>query len=249
MISRRSHRNAPYRFLVLYSGTGSVEKVLRELFPNADILSIDIDPKSNASLVCDVRDWAKHGHGLNSYSPGHFHAVWASPPCIEFSVAKAAPFRQNGSSSPRNYLLADQLVQVALHAIRYLQPHFWYLENPRGGLRHRPYMRAWEPFRVSTSYCKYGAPYRKTTDIWTNAAHTAREAFPLVELPCSVSSPCQSVLLRQRHDQVAQLGPSASGQSGQHSSSVLYRIPRDLLKDLFKPLTLSSWVPPPLGHA
>ena len=247
-ISRRTHRNAPYKFLVLYSGTGSVEKVLHELFPNADILSIDIDPKSNASLICDVRSWAEDPYGLSSYSPGSFHAVWASPPCTEFSVAKAAPFQQSSPSSPRNYLLADQLVQVALHAIQYLQPHFWYVENPRGGLRHRPYMQAWEPFRLSTSYCKYGAPYRKTTDIWTNAAHTTREAFPLIETPCSPSSPCQAVLLHRRHDEVAQLGPSSSGQSGQHTSSALYRIPRGLLKDLFKPLALSSWVPPELGH-
>ena len=238
-IEKRVHRNSPYRFLVLYCGTGSVEATMASIFPNAQIISLDIDPRSSASIVCDVREWVAHPEGMRQYDPGFFHAIWASPPCTQYSMAKAAPFSQDNPHSPRDYHTADSMVLAALEAIRYLQPHFWYIENPRGGLWRRPFMTLWNEYRLLTSYCKYGTPYRKHTDIWTNASTS--HGKPLVLPPCSLEHPCDNYGC---HSETAQAGPSSNGRPGQGDTRKVYPIPRKLLQALLKPLKHSSWNTP-----
>ena len=68
-ITKRSHQSSPYRFLVLYCGTGSVEAMLLKLFPNAEITALDIDPRSSATMLCDVREWVDHPDGMRQYAP------------------------------------------------------------------------------------------------------------------------------------------------------------------------------------
>ena len=238
-IEKRVHRNSPYRFLVLYCGTGSVEATMASIFPNAQIISLDIDPRSSASIVCDVREWVTHPEGMRQYDPGFFHAIWASPPCTQYSMAKAAPFSQDNPHFPRDYHTADSMVLAALEAIRYLQPHFWYIENPRGGLWRRPFMTLWNEYRLLTSYCKYGTPYRKHTDIWTNASTS--HGKPLVLPPCSLEHPCDNYGC---HSETAQAGPSSNGRPGQGDTRKVYPIPRKLLQALLKPLKHSSWNTP-----
>ena len=235
-IDRRRHTNSPYRFLVLYCGTGSVEASMKKLFPNAEIVALDLDPRSSATILCDVRDWVKNPEGMKSHPPGYFHAIWASPPCTQYSMAKCAPFIQDNPHSPRDYQTADSMVQAAQEAIRYLQPHFWYMENPHGGLWRRPIMTLWNQYRITTSYCKYGTPYRKNTDIWTNA--TDPDGGPILLPPCCKQHPCSNF---GAHPETAQAGPSINGQPGQGNPRNVYPIPRKLLQQLFKPLKYSSW--------
>ena len=239
LVEKRVHYNSPYRFLVLYCGTGSVEATMKTLFPNAEIISLDIDPRSAATAVCDVREWVIHPEGMKQYAPGYFHAIWASPPCTQYSIAKAAPFTQDNPHSPRDYQTADSMVLAVLDAIRYLQPHFWYIENPRGGLWKRPFMTLWNEYRLLTSYCKYGTPYRKHTDIWTNVVTSTGK--PLLLPPCSLQHPCDHY---GKHPETAQAGPSSNGRPGQGDTKKVYPIPKALLQALLKPLKHSSWNSP-----
>ena len=66
------------RVLELFSGTGSVGKVAREL--GYDVLSLDRDMP--ADLHVDVFDW-----NFSELPVGHFDIIWASPPCETFSAA------------------------------------------------------------------------------------------------------------------------------------------------------------------
>ena len=56
---------------------------------------------------------------------GHFDYIHASPPCVEYSVAK--------TTAPRNLELADTIVKKTLEIINYLQPKNFTLENPYTG--------------------------------------------------------------------------------------------------------------------
>ena len=67
------------RLLELFSGTGSVGDVAREL--EYEVISLDRDMQ--ATIQCDIMDWDPR-----VYPTGHFDVIWASPPCTEYSRCK-----------------------------------------------------------------------------------------------------------------------------------------------------------------
>ena len=69
------------RALDLFSGTGSVTKVLQKL--GYQVTTLDLDPKFHPDIQLDIRDW-----NFKNYPPGYFHLIAASPPCTHFSRAK-----------------------------------------------------------------------------------------------------------------------------------------------------------------
>ena len=108
-----------YRMLDLFCGTGSVGDVFRGL--GYDVISVDFDPRRGPSLVVDIGVWQY----WRVFQPHYFDVVSCCPPCTEFSRAM--------TSRPRDLAKADRLVQAALEIVNYLQPDFWFLENPRTG--------------------------------------------------------------------------------------------------------------------
>ena len=66
------------------------------------------------------------------------------------------------------YPALDALVLRTIEIITHLDPPMWAIENPATGLlKTRPFMERlpW----VDVTYCKYGTPYRKQTQLWTSA--------------------------------------------------------------------------------
>jgi hypothetical protein len=140
------------RALVLFKGTGSIDKALEAA--GWEVHSVDIDPKFQATETCDIMAWDP-----SRFDVGHFDFIWASPVCTEFSIVL--------QNRPRVLERGDALVQRALFIIETLQPRWWLLENPQTGyLKTRPYMQGL-PF-VDVDYCKFGFPYRKRTRLWGN---------------------------------------------------------------------------------
>ena len=105
--------------------------------------------------------------------------IWASPDCTTFSIAAISHHRlreYDGNLSPvseyarrcdaidTNVLaVIDELVaRGAEHGQRV----FWFIENPRGGMRKMRWMQG-RP-RYTVTYCQYGDARMKPTDIWTN---------------------------------------------------------------------------------
>ena len=84
-----------------------------------------------------------------------------------------------------------------------------------------------EAFRFTGSYCHYGVPYRKHTDIWTNAPITALRH-------CSADTPCQFLRTTGRHAENAGHGlhGTQTGMSGTRAGIV----PRKLLLELLNSL-------------
>lgn len=143
------------RLLELFSGTGSVRKAMEHQYD--EIISIDILSKFNPTEVVDILEW-----DYKKYPVGYFDSIWASPPCIEYSILK-----QN-TGLPTNLELADRIVLRTLEIISYFEPDRWFIENPQTSiLKKREFMRD-IPYYDYDYCCFSNWGYRKRTRIWTN---------------------------------------------------------------------------------
>ena len=135
--------------LELFSGTKSVSKVAEQL--GFDVVSLDL---KNADINTNILNW-----DYKIYEPKHFHVIWASPPCTEYSKAM--------TRRTRNINSANEIVLKTLEIIEYLNPTYFILENPQTGLLKEQIFMYEIPFK-DIDYCKYGMPYRKRTRLWNN---------------------------------------------------------------------------------
>ena len=62
--------------------------------------------------------------------------------------------------------LCDKTNKHVVELIKELKPKYWFIENPRGGLRKMAFMKGLP--RYTVTYCQYGDTRMKPTDIWTN---------------------------------------------------------------------------------
>ena len=104
--------------------------------------------------------------------------IWASPPCTTFSVASCgkhwtAP-DENGLRYPKTNEaeVGLKILEKTIEIMHYLNPKYYFIENPRGLMRK---MLLVQPFdRYTVSYCQYGDTRMKPTDIWTNLEFDAK---------------------------------------------------------------------------
>ena len=158
------------------------------MFPNAEIVTLDISEKADADIQADVTLWRY----LDHFEPGYFDIIWASPPCTEYSPAK--------TTAERDLSHADAIVKAVLQIFIDAKPLVWLLENPNTMLHKRPFMAAYEHLRRTCTYCKYRFPYKKPTDIWSN--------IELAQLLHCDAEPCQHRRTTGTHKWTAQSGPS-----------------------------------------
>lgn len=93
---------------------------------------------------------------------GRPDVIWASPPCTSYSIAAISHHRkknvETGSLDPVSDFakLSDELVKHTLELIKELKPKYWFIENPRGGMRKMDFMQGLP--RYTVTYCQYGDP-------------------------------------------------------------------------------------------
>ena len=103
---------------------------------------------------------------------GRPDVIWASPDCSTFSIAAISHHRrknpETGNLDPiSDYAkFCDKVDKHVLKLIKELRPKYYFIENPRGGMRKMAWMKNLP--RYTVTYCQYGDARMKPTDIWTN---------------------------------------------------------------------------------
>lgn len=189
------------RLLELFAGTGSVGRAFRRMHPRAEVVSVDINPKSHATHTVDVMKFK-----YDDYPPTHFDAVWASPPCVAYSNMRLVWLGRklrDGTVLTRQQLerdmkRSDRLVRRTLKIIAYFTPDprdrrrfrfQWFMENPRTGrLKTRPVVRGL-PY-IDVDYCMFARwGYRKPTRLWCDPRSAARLADRTCNKRCANIDP------------------------------------------------------------
>lgn len=172
------------KILELFAGTRSVGKAFEAR--GHTVFSVDWDNTlERIDLQADIGALTADDILLLFGRPD---VIWASPDCTTFSVAAISYHRRRnkltGSLDPiTEYAkFCDTVDQHVLALIKELQPRFWFIENPRGGMRKMEWMR--DLPRYTVTYCQYGDTRMKPTDLWTN--HPNPEFKP----PCKNGDPC-----------------------------------------------------------
>lgn len=158
-------------FLELFAGQGVLSAASRAAGMKS--VTVDIDPKRKADITIDILNLRR------SILPGRVDVIWASPPCTQFSLLQA---HKHWESTPIGYRMYEQtpttpeavqalrILRATARLICQLQPTFYFIENPRAVLRHRPEM-VFVPYRKTVRYSDYGKEYEKPTDIFTNCKY------------------------------------------------------------------------------
>ena len=172
------------KFLELFAGTRSIGKAAES--HGHEVYSVEWDKSfDNIDLYADISTLTAD-QILKEF--GRPDVIWASPDCATFSVAAISKHRrknpETGSLDPiSDYAkFCDQVDQHVLELIRELNPRYWFIENPRGGMRKMAWMQGLP--RYTVTYCQYGEKRMKPTDIWTN------HPDPKFKPACKNGDPC-----------------------------------------------------------
>lgn len=173
------------KVLDLFCGTKSIAKAFKE--KGHEVYTVDWDEQFNPTLVADVGKLS--AEDIINMCGGIPDVIWASPDCTTFSVAAISRHRrkdENGMLLPKTEY-AKQCDDVDTHLIELLnelQPKYWFIENPRGGMRKATFTQDINDKRHTVTYCQYGDTRMKPTDIWTNHPN------PKFKPPCKNGDPC-----------------------------------------------------------
>lgn len=155
------------KLLELFAGTRSIGKAFEKR--GHEVFSIEWDKDfENIDLYDDINNVTAEDIIKRFGRPD---VIWASPDCTTYSIAAISHHRRkepNGNLAPVSEYakFCDKTNKHVLELIRELNPKYFFIENPRGGLRKMDFMQGIP--RHTVTYCQYGDSRMKPTDIWTN---------------------------------------------------------------------------------
>ena len=173
------------KILDLFCGTKSIANAFEKR--GHQVYTVDWNKEFEPSLCADIG--ALTADDIIKLCGGKPDVIWASPDCTTFSVAAISKHRikdQNGVLIPTSeYAKQCDLIDAHLiDLIEQLNPKYWFIENPRGGMRKASFMRDLNKYRHTVTYCQYGDFRMKPTDIWTNHPN------PNFKPPCKNGDSC-----------------------------------------------------------
>jgi len=205
------------KVLELFAGTRSIGKAFEK--KGHEVFSIEWDKQhENIDWYVDILTITAQDIIERFGVPD---VIWASPDCTSYSIAAISHHRtkeENGNLAPKSDYakLCDKINQHVLNLIKELNPKYYFIENPRGGMRKMEFMQNLP--RYTVTYCQYGDSRMKPTDIWCN--HPNPEFKPMCHNgdSCHVSAP----------------RGSKTGTQGLKNSKERSRIPDELCEHIVK---------------
>lgn len=203
------------KVLELFAGTRSIGKAFEAA--GHEVYSIEWDKKHP-----DINWYTDIGNTSAADIIERFgrpDVIWASPDCTSYSIAAISHHRtreDDGNLAPKSDYakFCDRVNQNVLNLIRELGPKYFFIENPRGGLRKMRFMEGIP--RYTVTYCQYGDDRMKPTDLWTN--HPSPNFRPM----CKNGAPCHESAPRG----------SKTGTQGRKNAMERSRIPEELCKHI-----------------
>ena len=176
------------KVLELFAGTRSIGKSFEN--KGHKVFSVEWDKQhENIDLYIDINDLTSE---MVIKKFGKPDIIWASPDCTTYSIAGISHHRikeESGNLKPisEKAKFSDETIKHVLDLIRELKPKYFFIENPRGGLRKMEFMQDINKYTVT--YCQYGDNRMKPTDIFTN--HSEPNFKPMCKNgdPCHESAP------------------------------------------------------------
>lgn len=159
------------KVLELFAGTRSISKAFEE--NGHEVVSVDLDKRFKDCIHRDAYSYTLEE--LNDYD-----VVWASPDCRTYSIA-TSKHRLDFFPVTEYAIYCDEHNNELMDKLKQIKG-LYFVENPQGRLRHMYFMEGMPRFTVT--YCQYGYPYRKATDIFTNHPN------PQFKPPCKRGADC-----------------------------------------------------------
>lgn len=155
------------KVLDLFCGTKSVANAFAE--KGHEVFTVDWEKSFEPTLAADIGKLT--AEQIIELCGGKPDVIWASPDCTTYSVQAISRHRRkeaNGNLRPISEYAAqcDETNRHLVELIKELDPEYWFIENPRAGMRKMEWMQ--ELPRYTVTYCQYGETRMKPTDIWTN---------------------------------------------------------------------------------
>jgi hypothetical protein len=216
------------KVLELFAGSRSIGNTAEEL--GMEVFSVDWTPYEKIDLAIDIEELKKE------QVPFIPNIVWASPDCTTYSIAAVSKHRRNRTEPVSEYAVkCDNVNQHWIGLIReYLElnPNLvFFIENPRGMLRHMPWMKDFK--RHTVWYCKYGDDRAKPTDIWTNS----KTWTPRLEC-CNYKYDKEGNIINKHwHHESARRG-ARTGTQGHKDSYFRSKIPKELCLEILQSYSL-----------
>ena len=226
------------KILELFSGTGSIGKVAKQLGHNV----ISLDKFMDADIKMDILNWDYK----KAYPIGHFDLITASPVCLWWSNCRSCwigrKIKSHGDTIITKELLQEDInkygkpmVDKMREIIDYFNPKYYWIENPDTG-RMKEYITDL-PFHI-VDYCQYGFNYKKRTRIWTNIDNFKSKQ-------CNKNTCSKMIKFNHNGKERHTHRQSVGGHIEQMNNSILqgievknltkydrYKIPPDLVRDL-----------------
>lgn len=156
------------KVLELFAGTRSIGKAFEK--QGHKVFSIEWDKRfDNIDLYEDIMNITAKDI-LEKF--GKPDIIWASPDCTTFSVSAISRHRVKNKKTGNLDAISDyakfcdKVDKHVIELIKELKPKYYFIENPRGGMRKMEWMQEFP--RYTVTYCQYGDSRMKPTDIWTN---------------------------------------------------------------------------------
>lgn len=173
------------RVLDMFAGLGGWGSAFKDR--GHTVISTDINPDFHTTVTGDILD-PEVVETLIDLGP--YDVILASPPCEGFSVMNIGRnWNHDNTPKTETAALGVRLVEQTRQVIEQLNPAVFIIENPRAKLRKLPVMGGLE--RRTVTYCQYGLPTMKPTDLWGGFPPTLS-----LSPPCHNGDPCHDAAPR-----------------------------------------------------